>query len=409
MATEPAAEDVAALLGEGWALAGDDLAAQARLLTAEAFAGDVADPATVDLVERAIALARDIGDPLTESAALDQLTAIQLARGEVRAGLASALRRIELLAPLEVIPTAGLEFLDSFVMAADCAIAAGDLPLARRLAERLRDLPFHREEGHLTTSRLLVVTVMTGDWTEAVGLAEQYPRGLGTGRPAPGGQPQSRRVRGRHGPRTARRRPLAHDVAGDRRCDHHAGSPAERCSTSPSSSTRCCCCTEGGPTGRWRLMTTPPEELDQWYSGLWRPWYAALWAEAAVLSGREDAADRLDRARRMSTDNPIATAIIDRAAALSVEGGDRDGVDRRGRRPRGRRLSLPVGQNAHRPGRVRPRTRRGSPGGDGGGADGLAASTRLTGHGVGRTIRAQYGTVSSVAGTDVGSAPRKDS
>ena len=58
MATEPPADDVAALLGEGRALAGDDLAAQARLLTAEAFAGDVADPATVGLVERAISLAQ---------------------------------------------------------------------------------------------------------------------------------------------------------------------------------------------------------------------------------------------------------------------------------------------------------------------------------------------------------------
>ena len=28
----------------------------------------------------------------------------------------------------------------------------------------------------------------------------------------------------------------------------------------------------------------------------------------------------------MSTDNPVATAIIDRAAALGVEGGDRDGL-----------------------------------------------------------------------------------
>ena len=54
----------------------------------------------------------------------------------------------------------------------------------------------------------------------------------------------------------------------------------------------------GQPDRAAAVMATPPEELDQWYSGLWRPWYAALWAEAAVLSGREDAADRLDRARR---------------------------------------------------------------------------------------------------------------
>ena len=45
---------------------------------------------------------------------------------------------------------------------------------------------------------------------------------------------------------------------------------------------------------------------------MWRPWYAALWAEAAVLSGHEDAADRIRRARVATADNPIATAIVDR-------------------------------------------------------------------------------------------------
>jgi hypothetical protein len=38
-------------------------------------------------------LARRAGDPLTESAALDELTSVQLARGEIRGALASALRR----------------------------------------------------------------------------------------------------------------------------------------------------------------------------------------------------------------------------------------------------------------------------------------------------------------------------
>jgi hypothetical protein len=56
---------------------------------------------------------------------------------------------------------------------------------------------------------------------------------------------------------------------------------------------------------------------------MWRPWYAALWAEAAVVTGHEDAADRIDRARRATADNPIAAAIVDRAAALA---GDRDGL-----------------------------------------------------------------------------------
>jgi len=45
-----------------------------------------------------------------------------------------------------------------------------------------------------------------------------------------------------------------------------------------------------------------------------------------VLAGHADAADRLGRARLMTTDNPIAAAIVERAAALHVPGGDRDAM-----------------------------------------------------------------------------------
>jgi hypothetical protein len=99
MATRPAAGEAEALIAEALALAAGDRAAEARTLTAEAFNRAEADPAVVELVERAMTLARQAGDPLTESAALDQLTSVQLARGEVRAAAASALRRTELLAP----------------------------------------------------------------------------------------------------------------------------------------------------------------------------------------------------------------------------------------------------------------------------------------------------------------------
>jgi hypothetical protein len=73
-------------------------------------------------------------------------------------------------------------------------------------------------------------------------------------------------------------------------------------------------------------MDTPPEQFNRWYSGLWRPWYGALWAEAAVLSGYRDAAERVQRARLATAGNPIATAVVDRAAALSTRHGDRDGL-----------------------------------------------------------------------------------
>jgi hypothetical protein len=56
---------------------------------------------------------------------------------------------------------------------------------------------------------------------------------------------------------------------------------------------------------------------------MWLPWYAALWAEAAVVTGQPDAAARIRRARMATRDNPVAAAIVDRAEALA---GDRAGL-----------------------------------------------------------------------------------
>jgi hypothetical protein len=51
-----------------------------------------------------------------------------------------------------------------------------------------------------------------------------------------------------------------------------------------------------------------------------------LWAEAAVLDHHPDAASRLERSRLVVRDNPIATAIVDRAAAIHA--GDYRSLDR---------------------------------------------------------------------------------
>lgn len=83
---------------------------------------------TAELADRAITLARRVGDPLRESAALDQLTSIRLARGEIISAAESSVRRTKIL------------------------------------AEGVRDLPFHQEAGHLATARLLVVAALAGDW-----------------------------------------------------------------------------------------------------------------------------------------------------------------------------------------------------------------------------------------------------
>jgi hypothetical protein len=72
-----------------------------------------------------------------------------------------------------------------------------------------------------------------------------------------------------------------------------------------------------------RLLRAPPEDFRTWVSGMWRPWYAALWVEAAVVPGHQDAAARIRRARLATWDNPVAAAIVERAAALA---GDRAGL-----------------------------------------------------------------------------------
>ena len=57
----------------------------------------------------------------------------------------------------------------------------------------------------------------------------------------------------------------------------------------------------------------------------WRPWYAAAWAEAAVLVEHDAVPARIEQARHAARDNPIASTVIDRAAAIAA--GDRRAVE----------------------------------------------------------------------------------
>lgn len=316
--------DAAELIAEASALADGDPAAMARVAVAEGFSRDELDPVTAQLAEHGIALAQQAGDPVAESAALDLLTASQWAGVDFNAAMASALRRIELLAPLRRRPIdGGLELFDAYQMASEAAVAAGDLRAAREFAEQLHDLPFYREEGHLATARLLVVTALAGDWDETAALGERFLDGWErAGRPRAAninrGPYAAAAVCGLRGDDAGRAKWLSVVRAlvnpskplGTRRqleffealVPLHRGRPAEAVT----------------------LLPTPPEEFRSSYSGRWRSWYAAVWAEAAVLAADPAAADRISRARRCAAGNPIALAMVDRAAALAR--GDRDGM-----------------------------------------------------------------------------------
>jgi predicted ATPase/DNA-binding CsgD family transcriptional regulator len=318
MATAPPDGLARELIARGRALADGNMTAESRLLTAEAYAGDDIDPVTAELSERAITLARRAGDPLAETVALDELTAVQLARGEPRAALASALRRTEILGPLPVTALSGLEHSDSLQMATECATAAGDLRTARQLAERVRDLPFHREEGHLATARLIVVATLAGDWDEVLALAGQFREGWErAGRPRAGNL-----TRGAYAAATA------HGLRGDddARAEWLGIVDALATPGRPLSAMHfneffdaLLLLHRGQGEAAMSRLAEPPEQFRTWASGMWRPWYAALWAEAAVLTGHPDAAGRIRRARLATWDNPVAAAIVARARALTGE------------------------------------------------------------------------------------------
>jgi hypothetical protein len=323
MAVPPDPGEVEELQSRAWELGAGDDAAEARVFTAEAYRGASMDPVSAELADRAITLARRVGDPLIESAALDQLTAVQLARGEISAAAASSLRRTKILAPLPVTALTGFEFTDAYVMATECAVAAGDLAGARVLAEGVRDLPFHREEGHLATARLIVVAALAGDWDEAIALGERFLEGWErAGRPRTSnlsrGAYAAATVHGLRGDDDARAAWLeVVDAVASVNCpisEIHHGEFFDAVLLLH----------RGRPQEAMRILATPPEQFREWYNGMWRPWYAAVWAEAAVLADDAEAGERLLRARWATADNPIADAMVDRAAALAA--GNRDGV-----------------------------------------------------------------------------------
>ncbi|HEY7879746.1 MAG TPA: LuxR C-terminal-related transcriptional regulator [Streptosporangiaceae bacterium] len=331
--TPPAVTAADQLIADARALGPGSPAAEARILAAEGFRCQETDPAAASLAERALASARQAGDVLAESSALDLMTSIQLVRGEVSAAAASSWRRTELLAPLRPRADMGFEFPDALMMAEECALAAGELPKARALAERLADLPFHHEGGHQAACRLIVVAALAGDWDEALLRAGRFreewelagrPHGASWARASAGSV-----ARGSY---TAA---AIHGLRGNQ-AERDAWLEVADAVAVPGKPWR------GRRFGQfldaWLLLhqgraeeagqvldAAPEPDGVAWQNGMWQPWCAALWAEAAVLAGRGDAAARIAAAQEMTRDNRAASAIVGRAAALP---GDRAGLTR---------------------------------------------------------------------------------
>jgi predicted ATPase/DNA-binding CsgD family transcriptional regulator len=315
MAEVPPPGEVDALLAEAQALAGRDAHVAAAILTVQA-GSDALDLDPV-MAGRAVELARQVGDPRLESAALDQLTVAQLSAGDVLAGAASSRQRLELVAPLASDVDVAFELSDALHMASLTSIGAGDFSAARHYAQQRHDLSIHREDDHLVVNWLLVLAALAGDWDRAIELGERFRVGWERAGRLPlrgfaAGPAAVAMVYGLRGDDEARRTCLA-TVAAMRRS---VGDPLARTTGYGPTFEAVIALHRGEVDGAVAALADEPETLTLWNNGVWRQWYAAVWAEAGVLADLADHADRLTRARSITDRNPIATAIVDRAEAL---------------------------------------------------------------------------------------------
>jgi len=318
-------EEAIALIAEARELAGDDQAAEAAVALAEAGRGlteafgaaegasDDAVAETIVRAERAVELAHRTGDPLAESAALDTLTGAQSWAGDAFAAAATARRRITLLASAPPTPTGTHELIDALGEATEAGLGVGDLPGARRWARQLADHPMLVEVGHRATSQLLVADALAGNvdevLTRSARFLEAWQR---SGRPT--GSVLGAAVAGVgmiHGLR---------DDDGARRewaeVMDQLATPAEHAYGYRAVYDSMLLLHNGDAGEALERMAPEPGEVWRWVTWVWLHWYVALRAEATVLTGSPDAADRLAEARTIVACNPVAGAIVERAEAM---------------------------------------------------------------------------------------------
>ncbi|WIM99801.1 LuxR C-terminal-related transcriptional regulator [Actinoplanes oblitus] len=333
----PRAEPMA-LLARARELAGDDLAAQTAVALADcaaagyAFFAEQAEEAAsrmLTLAGRAVELARRLGDPLAEGAALFALTGAHRRAGDEFAAAATARRRVELLeiaagrsgGPAGAAPGGGNltpdiadELIDALFIATVTSIGTGDLVAARSWGRRLRDLPLLAEAGHVATARILMADALAGHATDVLAESGRFLDGwIRAGRPP-----------ARHLGPAAAAVAMVHDLRGDRPArdewlavlDQLGVTAEDRAGYHPVFEA-IALLHHGEPARAGERLAVP----GAWRTGILMHWHVALRVEAAVLAGHPKAADLLTETRPLVAGNPIAGALLDRAAALLDDDG----------------------------------------------------------------------------------------
>ncbi|MDH2445241.1 LuxR C-terminal-related transcriptional regulator [Amnibacterium sp. CER49] len=317
LTTVPEDQAAVALLDEAASIGAGSDRATARVAAARLMAEADEDPAKI---RQALALATEferLDDRVGWSASLDTACAARLVQGDLRGAFDAAAAREDVLAPLGVVPETGIELTDALQMATECAVGIGDLVGAERLARRLLDLPYHALEPHLATPRAMLVNWVQGDLSGCLRLGERFLDGWErAGRPivhnlAPSAAAAANAAR------------LAADAGGEQRWLEVLRALADTTWTSDNFEVlgfRVLALLHEGRAKEAHAGTLDsPARWDKWYGAIWRPWYAALRAEAAVLAGAPETAERISLARPAVAPNVVASTLLERAEALVAE------------------------------------------------------------------------------------------
>jgi hypothetical protein len=231
-------------------------------------------------------------------------------------------RRGEVMNRLALDASTAYHFNDYLLMASEIHLAAGQLRQAAEEADRLGELACYRDYPHPALARRVKVDAMAGDFEAAVTRGERF---LVTweraGRPISGTLNVS-----------AYAVAMVHGLLGDEANRARWIEATKALMFDPA--LLATCVTGWAPTfdALLALDRDQPDVAlerlaadiddrslrDTSTGAMWRPWYAALWVEAAVLAGSADAAARLERCAAATRENAIAAAIVERAGRSSA-------------------------------------------------------------------------------------------
>ncbi|MCU1365506.1 MAG: putative ATPase [Ilumatobacteraceae bacterium] len=301
---------------------------EAALAVARSMSG-IGSGFTRDAAQRAVMLAIESNDDQLIDAARDARCGVEMLEEDLPAARRTVSERLDAMSrqPLNVMT--GMDHTDAHLMGAHINLAVGQLRTARRHADDLSRLPFLREGQHVALGRRMEVDAFAGHFAELLPIAARFEAGW-----REAGCPQVNS----HAPATYAVA-MAYGILGDDEqrdrwvaikraimLDHQDDTDPR---IWPQMMDAFVLLHRGDAEAAMRILTPEPDDpslVRSMNQTIWRPMYAAAWAEASLLTRADRLADRVRRAAHVARHNQLAIGIIRRVEAMQA--GDAAGPDR---------------------------------------------------------------------------------